>query len=498
MSTSLKSRVLHGLFWSMAQSWGGRAISFLLFLLLARLLSPSEFGLVASATVVLAFMEVLYEQGFGDALVQKQELLQQDLNAVFFTSLASSLLLAGLLCAASGRIAALMGTPGLGPVLMVTSLGLPIAALGICQQALYRKKLEYKWLAVRTIVATTLSGVVGVGCALQGFGAWSLVAQGLCATSLNSAILWSRPLFRPGSDIDWSRFRGVLRYSVHVLGNRLVDFANTRLIELLIAIRYGAAALGVYVVGSRIYQTAMQLLSSVVLDVAHSGFSQISNEPERLLRAYYKSLEFTAAVALPCFIVLAALSPQLVDLCFGRQWGEAAGVMHYLCLLGALQCVQFYNATTLNAIGRPELTLRINLAKMILTVSVLGLSDAKGITGLTAAYAASVALVAPLSFGLACRHAGVSLLRILSIVWPFLCAALCSYAAVALLGARGTTASFAPLARLAADLAAAALTYLLGCALLAPVRSKNLLLFFLETVKERRRKKVEVDYAVDN
>lgn len=459
---SLRQRMFRALFWSAAQTWAARAILFVIYMVLARLLAPAQFGVVAGAAVVLALLEVLYEQGFGDALVQRASLTQEDLNGAFWVSVGISVALCAAVVGLAGWITSWMGIPESRAILVVGSLGLPVTAAGVCQQALYRRALDYRWLAVRAVSATLFSGLVGVGCALSGMGAWSLVCQTLGAAVANTALLWIRPKFWPSASVDLRSFSRLLDYSSRVFANRLVDFGNVRFMDFVIVMRAGPVALGMYAIGSRVYLTAMQLLISVLLDVAHSGFSRVAADPDKLLRGYYRAVEMTAALALPLFMMLAASAPEVTAVAFGEQWLQAAPIMHALCLLGGLQCIQFYNGTCFNASGRPGLTLLLNLVRLVATASALFVVHAQSIERLVEVYAVVVAFMAPLSFGLAARYLGVSVRRVVSVTWPYVGAGVASYAAVRL-GGRYLASSIPPLPRLCLEIVAGGVVYVLAC-----------------------------------
>jgi O-antigen/teichoic acid export membrane protein len=445
-------------------------------MVLARLLTPAQFGVVAGAAALLAFLEVLYEQGFGDALVQRPQISQEDVNGVFYVSVGMSLLLTCGVIASAGWVTRTMGIADSRGILMVGSLALPITAASVCQQALYRRSLDYKWLALRSVVATSTSGVVGVACAFRGFGAWSLVVQGLCAATVNTALLWARPLYRPTGSVDWASFRKLLRYSSQLFVNRLVDFGNVRLIDFLIVLKAGPAALGIYSVGSRMYLTAMLLLSSVILDVAHSGFSRLAREPTQLLSAYYRAVEGTAALAVPVFFILAAASADVTVVLFGMQWADAAPVMHMLCLVGALQCIQFYNGTCFNATGRPSVTLTLNAIKVAATSGALILSKRQSVGGLVEIYALVMLANAPLSFALSAYILRVSIRRVVALVWPFVAAAAAAYLASRMgLGGWSGFAVMSPGVRLLVRVLVAGTVYLSVCLFLAGDRCRALI-----------------------
>jgi O-antigen/teichoic acid export membrane protein len=431
-TTSLGNQVLSGLIWSAVRNWGGRLAGIVIFFLLARILSPEEFGVFAAAAAVLAFIEIFAEQGLGDAIVQKPNIGPAELNTAFLANfILAALLVAGIWWGAP-LIASAMAIERLTEILRVACLGILINALGFCQQALLRRNFQYRWLAVRTLVSTVLSGAAGVWLALSGFGVWSLVGQFLTNALVNLILVWIKPIWKPGLGLSFEGFGKLFRYGGNILGMRLLDFANTRMIELAIGAWLGAATLGLYAVGSRIYAILMQLLSSVVLDVAHAGFSRIAGERGRLTEAYYRAMTATAALAVPCLVLVAAVAQELCVVAFGTVWAGSADILQPLALLGAVQAMQYYNGTGLNAIGKPGISLLIVAVRSAATVVVLVATRGCPLSVIVETYVLSQFLTSSVSFYFGRKYLGVSIRRIVRLVSPFVAASAALYFAVKL------------------------------------------------------------------
>lgn len=429
-TSSLGSQVLSGLIWSAVRSWGGRLAGIVVFFLLARILSPEEFGVFAAAAAVLAFIEIFAEQGLGDAIVQQPTIGPRELNTAFLANFILAALLVATIWWGAPLIASAMGIERLTDILRIACLGILINALGFCQQALFRRNFQYRWLAVRTLVATVLSGAAGVWLALAGFGVWSLVGQFLVNAVVNLALLWLKPIWKPGLGLSSAGFGRLFRYGSNILGMRLLDFANTRVIELAIGAWLGAATLGLYSVGSRIYAISMQLLSSVVLDVAHAGFSRIAGERERLAEAYYRAITATAALAVPGLVLISAVAPELCVTVFGAVWAGSADILRPLALLGAVQAMQYYNGTGLNAVGKPGISLLIVVTRAAVTTGVLVATRGCPLPVIVETYVLGQLLTTPVSFCFGRKYLGVSIRRIVRLVSPFVAASAALFLAV--------------------------------------------------------------------
>jgi len=420
MSNQLASKVASGLVWSAIRSWGSRLAGLAVFFALARLLSPVEFGIFAAAAAVLAFMELFVDQGLGDALVQRKTVSNELINTVFVINLIFSVLVVIILIVAAPYIAEWMKMPALREILMVSSLGIVFNAMGMCQQAMYRREMQYKWLAIRSLVATFGSGILGVGAALLGFGVWSLVIQFIAMCVLNLIMIWRTPLWRPSREFDRTEAKNLSKYGFNILSIRLLDFSNTRLIDFVIGALMGPVALGVYSVGSRIYMILMQLLSSVVLDVAHVGFSKIADDREKMKAAYYRATRITAAFAVPILVSISAMAPVICVLVFGAQWKDSAAILAPLSLLGAIQVLQYFNGSCLNAMGRPDISLRIVIMKAVVSVLVLIFFNHLPLEQMVQIFVAAQLLVTPVSFYFGQRFVGFAYGKLIkSLFLPF-------------------------------------------------------------------------------
>jgi len=438
----LGAKALSGLIWSLAQSWGGKALNLLLYLVLARLLSPAEFGIAAAVGLVLLLQSVVAEFGFGDAIVQRRELAREDVSLPFYVAMSVSIAIAVGVALASPWIERWMNLPGLAPYLTVAALFSPASTAAAMQQAMYKRELDFMPLAMRQFVALVLSGIAGVACALSGLGAWSLIVQAVVATVVGAIWLWRRPHWLPTRKVNRRSFGEIARFGSSLVATRLVDFGATRAVDLVIAGLHGAAALGLYTVGSKLYQTAMELLCRAVMDVTLSTLSRIAHETERLVASYGRVIALNSLVGVPVFLLAAALSPEITHILFGAKWAGSETVMRALMLIGSIQCVQFVNGPYLTAMGRPHVILGLTLIKLAAVMSAIIFIPSRDVTNLVEIYVMALLVVTPFSFGAVMHVLKIRtgfVLRILAL--PYFGAAL-GYGAVLL--ARAHLAAYLP------------------------------------------------------
>lgn len=428
---SLEQQVRHGLLWSAARTWGGRFASLLVFLVLARLLQPHEFGIFAIAVAVLAFFELLADQGLADAVVQRATLNPIDLNTAFAMNLAIALALVATIWLGAPWFAALMHEPVLAPVLRYSSVGIVFFALGFCQVALLRRRFQYQRLALRTVASTIGGGFVGIAMAYTGFGVWSLVGQFVVNTGIGALLLWTgEQSWTPSWRMSTKSAREMAGFGSSILGTRVLEFTTNRVIELALGFWQGAVIAGLYAVGARVYTLILQMLGSTALDVALSGFARIRHDEERLTKAYESAFELSAAVAMPLFVLIAAVAPEMCVAVFGPTWQASGDVLSLLGLLGAIQVLQAYNRIGLNAVGRPDLTLALNGLSTVVTFATIYPMRLRPLDELVTAFVIGQVMIAPVSFAIARPYLKFSVRRLIELALPFLLASTVAYFAV--------------------------------------------------------------------
>lgn len=472
MTSTFADKVRLGVIWSLIQNWGLRLGGLIVFMILARILSPAEMGLFAAATTVVAFCALFVDSGLSEAVVQTREISSRQLSTVFVINLTLAACVLGGVWWSAPPLSAYFALPDLTPILRVSVFTVVLNALSFSQTAMLRRAFKYKRLAVVTLGATGLAGGIAVAMAMADLGAWSLVAQALITAGYTAGMLWREPEWKFSWVFDFQAIRGLLSYGTKRLLTALMDFANTRLIELFFASVFGAATLGLYVVGARVHQVLMQVLSSAVLDIAHNAFSRLAHEPERLKEAYYSAMGLAAATSMPTFFILSMVSTEMVVGVFGRQWQEAGAVLVPLLVLGGVQVLQFFNGIVYNALGRPGIGLAFMVGKTVVTMLALYLAKDLSFEQVVWAYFASQIVTTPVSFVVAKHVIGISYRLVAHQVWPFAVATLA--AMFAMEAARQTGPTGMPLADMAVLLCLGGLVYVVVVMILARQRAFQL------------------------
>ena len=394
---SLKRKAFIGLVWSVIQSFGNQAFSLIIFLVLARLLTPATFGLIALANVVLAFMRIFLDQGFTKALIQRQKIEPEHLNTAFWTQMGCGLLLTTITFFSAGLVAKIFEQPKLIEVLQWLSAIFIINSLSRVHNAILSREFAFKVMAMRSLLATVIGGMVGVIMAYAGFGVWSLVVFNLTSELVGSVVLWSAVEWRPQWQFSLPHFQDLYGFGMYVFAFKFIKFFEKRADNLLIGYFLGEVALGYYAIAYRILEVMTQLLVSTIDKVALPTFSRLQTEPERFRQLFYNTTQFTSLITFPTYLGVVVLAPELIIALFGEQWIPATGIMQILALEGLVLSATYFHKSTFISMGKPSWSVRVSLLSATFNLIACLVAVRYGIIAVAIAYIISSYLVFPIS-----------------------------------------------------------------------------------------------------
>lgn len=425
-----RKKAIHSLMWSAAQSWGSKILTFVLFIVLARLLTPVEYGTVAAGILVLTLMTIVAEFGFGEAIIQKQDLKDEDINLPFFMSIGLSVLLSiAVICNAS-LVEEWIGVAGLAPVVKAIAFLSPFNTAALFQEALYRRHTQFKQLALRTLAGTALGGTTACIVAYSGGGVWSLVVQMYVMIFVNLIWLWARPVWKPSFNFATTALKPLVKFSSSIFGQRVLDYTAVRTADIMIVTLFGTATLGLYSASYRLLQVLIILLQSVLSDVASTLLSKIAHDRPRIQNVYLNTVTTNIAVISPVFMMLSALAPEISTVLFGHKWEMIDRLVRPLLLFGAVQCMLILNASYFSAMGRPVYLFYLNIIKILTLAPIFIFSRNEDIfTFVTYFCIAQSAVVLP-SFVFVTRVLEIDRMELVRRFMPFVSFALLSFAAV--------------------------------------------------------------------
>jgi O-antigen/teichoic acid export membrane protein len=484
---SLRDRAVRGVAWSVLEHWAARVVSVSVFVVLARLLDPSDFGLVALSTVFIHFLSVIQEQGFGHALVQRRDLDRKHVDSALWFGLATGLLLTLAMQIAAGPISRLLGQTELEGVLRWLSISFLIGGFAGTPTAILRRELKFRPLALRTITAAVIGGAVGITLAVTGFGVWALVAQALVTGGVAAVILWTASGLRPSLSFSWLHVKDLFGFGMKVAADRLLTSVSRRGDDFLVGVFLGPVALGFYSVAYRILTLITELFTRTISTVALPTFSRMQDDRERLLRGFYSATRLASLIAFPAFVGIAVLAPEIVVVVFGPKWEQAIPVMRVLAFIGILHSIGYFNNNVMMAIGKPHIPLGLDALNAVLNVSgfLFAIAMGWGIFGVAAAYVIRGYLVWPIVLRIMRRLIGIEYGRYFKNISPSIVAS--AIMAAVILGATGFTQEILPVTgRLLVGMTAGMLAYAGALLLLSRELVRELKAYFLVLFSKKR------------
>jgi Membrane protein involved in the export of O-antigen and teichoic acid len=369
---NLKTKVIHGLTWSFTSQVGTVGSQFIITVILARLLSPSDFGLLGMITVFTGFATIFNDMGISGALIQKQDTDEKHLSSAFWLNIIIGVILTLLMMAASPLIARFYDVPQLEPLIIGMSLNYFIASFTIVQQAILTKDMDFKRLAARDIVAVIAGGLVGITLAYRGFGVWSLVYQSITFTLMNVILLWTVSPWRPKFIFSKEAILDIFKFSANLTGFSIVNFFGRNVDYLLIGKFLGAEALGFYTLAYKLMMVPLQNISWVISRVMFPAYSKIQNNLIKLGDTYLKTVKAVSLVTFPMMFILFVVAPEFVVFIFGPQWEPTVIIIRVLCICGAMQSIGVLSSTIYQSLNETRTQFRLQLAAtLIVTVAVI-------------------------------------------------------------------------------------------------------------------------------
>jgi PST family polysaccharide transporter len=383
---SLKDKTIKGLFWSGASQAGKQICQFVIIAILAHLLSPNDFGLLAMATVFINFGMIFSEMGISSALIQKQDTSDRHYNSAFWLNIVVGIALTLIFISVSPLIAWFYKKPELRVILTVISINYFISSFVIIQQTILTKEMDFKSLAIRDIIAIILSGAIGIFMAFHGFGVWSLVFQSITFTLLDAILLWFLSPWRPKYEFIKSDITDIFNFSANLTGFNILNYFARNIDQLLIGKILGAQALGYYSLAYKLMLYPLQNISMVIGKVMFPAFSKIQDDLKKVRNVYLKMVKAISLVTFPMMLGLFGVAAEFVNAFFGSRWLPIVILLRIFCICGMVQSIGTTIGNILLSQGRAELQLKMQIAgTFIVLVSVLiGLKW--GINGVAIAY----------------------------------------------------------------------------------------------------------------
>lgn len=368
MSESLKNKTIKGVSWSFVDNIAGSGITFLVGIILARILTPKEFGLIGIISIFIAVFNSIVDSGFSSALIRKNNATHIDYNTAFiFNLILSGILFLGLFFLAP-FVGSFFKEPQLIPLTRAMSVIVLINSFALVQRTLLVKRIDFKTQTKISIIASITSGVIGIGMAISGFGVWSLVAQQISRQLLNTVFLWIFNKWLPKLEFSIKSFKELFGFGWKLLVSGLINTIWEQLYQVIIGKFYSTSDLGQFTRGKQFTDIFSSNLTSVVQRVSYPVLSSIQDDNERLKQAYKKIIKSTMFMAFVLMLGLAAVAKPMVLILIGEKWLPSVEFLQIICFSAMLYPLHAINLNMLQVKGRSDLFLILEIVKKTIAV----------------------------------------------------------------------------------------------------------------------------------
>lgn len=368
---SLKDKTIKGMGWSVAENVTRMGVTFMVSIILARLLSPDEYGLIGILTIFIAIFNAIVDSGFTNALIRKRDVTDTDYSTVFYTNLILSVVLATVLFFSAKPISVFFERPELISLTKVMSSVVVINALAIVQRARTTKAIDFKTQTKITFISSVGSGITGIAMAYLDYGVWALVVQQVSNQLLSTLLFWLYNRWMPKLIFSLVSFKEMWAFGSKLLVSGLIDTTWKEIYQVVIGKCYSPVTLGLYTRAKQFADLCSSNLTSVVQRVSYPVLSSIQEDRERLKSAYQRVIKTTMLPTFVLMLGMAACAKPMIQVLIGEQWLECVPMLQIICTSGMLYPLHAINLNMLQVQGRSDLFLRLEIIKKIIAIGPL-------------------------------------------------------------------------------------------------------------------------------
>lgn len=365
---SLKNKTIKGVGWSAADALLGQGVTFIVGLVLARLLSPDEYGLIGICLIFTTVLNGIVDSGFSNALIRKKEVTDEDYNTMFTTNMAISIVLYVLLFISAPLVSDFFHRIELTALVRVTGLILFLNALSITQVTILTKNIDFKTKTKASLVSAIISGVIGIAMAFMGYGVWSLVAQQLSKQLLYTLCLWVLNKWWPKFTFYNDSFKYMWGFGWKLLASGILNNVWNQLYQVVIGRCYTSSTLGHYTRANECASIFSSNLTTIIQRVTFPVLSELQDDKKKLLVSYRKLIKVSMFVTVICMFALGAMAEPMIYSLIGPQWHQAATFLPFICITMSLYPLHAINLNMLQVQGRSDLFLYLEIVKKIITL----------------------------------------------------------------------------------------------------------------------------------
>lgn len=371
MAESLRQKTTNGLLWSSVERFSNQGVQFLFSIILARLLSPSDYGIVAMVVIFFAIAQTFVDSGFSSAIVRKKDRTESDLSTCFYFNILVGLGFYILLFLCSPFIADFYDQPILSPIVKISGLSVFINSLCIVQQAQFTIRIDFRTQAKVTLTSTVISGILGILLAYLGYGVWALVWQGVTGSFVRMILFWILSKWRPRESFSKDSFHYLFGFGSKMLASGLLDTTYNNIYPIVIGKFYSPAQLGNFSRAQGWASLPSSNITGVLQRVTFPVLTEMQDNDERLATNYRKLLRMSAFVVFPLMMLMAAVASPLVRVVITSKWDACVPYLQIICFSMMWYPIHAINLNLLQVKGRSDLFLRLEIIKKVVGVCVM-------------------------------------------------------------------------------------------------------------------------------
>ena len=368
---NLKRKVISGLFWRYMERTLAQGIQLLVTVVLARILMPEEYGTVALISVLINIALVFVQNGFGNALIQKADADTTDFSTAFYFSLGLSLVIYLILYVTAPYVSAFYKNSALTPLIRGLSVSIIIASMGTVQHAYVSRTMQFRKFFFSTLTGTIISAFTGIGAALMGLGAWALIIQQLTNQCIDTLILWFTSGWRPTREFSAKSLKHIYSYGWKLLLSGLIDTVYSNLYTLIMGKKFSAGYVGYYEKGRQFPALIIMNINATIQSVLFPALSSQQSDRERTKAMTRRAIKTGTFIIFPCMAGLSVIARPLIALVLTEKWLPAVSYLRFFCLIYAIWPVHTANLQAINAVGRSDIFLILEIIKKVLGITVL-------------------------------------------------------------------------------------------------------------------------------
>lgn len=368
MSNLSKNKTINGLFWRTFEGIGVQGVQFLIQLVLARILDPEDFGIVAILSIFVHFANTFVQNGLSSALLQRKVVTQIDFHTVFVIEFSASILMYAFLFLLAPAIAAFYGNPSLIEYLRVFSLITIICGFSSSQATMLRYRMDFKSSFVANLIGIILQGCVGITMALHAYGAWSLIWAQIAYNFTSAILLCKFARYKPKFQFSIASFKQSFSYSWKLFLGWMIGNLYNDTFSLIIGKQYNEKTLGYYSKGSNIPNVINRTISQITTSVMFPSISKIQTDRDKVKQQTRMMISVSAALVFPVMAGLAGTAESLVKVILTEKWLPSVPIIQIICIPAAINIISNANMQTFNALGRSDLFLKCEIIKRSITI----------------------------------------------------------------------------------------------------------------------------------